>query len=270
MLDIVQDVGVAHYEAAYRGERLGAGSHYQVHFLAGQAEMLAGAVAATAQYAGGVGVVHHKAGAVLAADLGELGDGGDVAFHGEHAVHYDQLAVPGTDFFKDFIQAFGVVVFKAAQFAVGKPAAVQYAGVVQLVHYRKIAFADQGRYNAKVHLVAGGVNKGGFAALESRQFALQFHVQHGIAVEKARARHACAEFLYRFDGRGLHAGVVRQAQVVVGAEHYKFFTLDRYLRGLLGFKGLEIRVDPGFYQLFYNVEIPALIKNVGHNILIFY
>ena len=207
---------------------------------------------------------------MLVADLRNFGDGGDVAFHGEDAVHYDQLAVVGAYFLKHALEVFGIIVLEAAQFAVGEAAAVEDAGVVELVHYGEITFAHQGRDDAEVHLVAGGVNKGGLAALELGQLGLQLGVQHGVAVEKAGARHAGAEFVHRVYGGLLHAGVVGQAQVIVGPEHDELLTLDGDLRGLLALEFLEIGVDAGGDELFYNVEIAALIENVGHIILIFY
>ena len=142
--------------------------------------------------------------------------------------------------------------------------------MVELVHYGEIALAHQRADHAQVHLVAGGVNKGGLAALELGQLGLQLGVQHGVAVEKAGARHAGAEFVHRVYGGLLHAGIVGQAQVVVGPEHDELLALYGDLGGLFAFEFLEIGVDPGGYELLNNVKVAALVENVGHIILIFY
>ena len=115
--------------------------------------------------------------------------------------------------------------------------------MVQLVDYREIALADQGGDHTQVHLVAGGVDKGGFPALESGKFPLQLHVQYRVAVEEARPGHAGTVFLYRVYGGLFHPVVVGQPQVIIGAEHYEFFTLYCYFRCLFGFKLFKIRVD---------------------------
>ena len=81
-------------------------------------------MAALAQHAAGVRVIHHQAGAVPLYHLYYLGQGADIALHGENAVHDDEPAVPGPYFLKYAVQVGRVVVFEAAQFALGKPAAV--------------------------------------------------------------------------------------------------------------------------------------------------
>ena len=155
--------------------------------------------------------------------------------------------MPGPYFLQHAVQVGRVIVLETGQFALGQPAAVQDACMVQLVYHREIAFADQSGDDAEVHLVAGSVDQGGFPALEGRYLPFQLHVQDGISVEEAGAGHAGAETLHRVDGSLLHAGVIGQPEVVVGAEHYEFLALDAYFGGLFGFEFFEIGIDAGFY-----------------------
>ena len=58
-----------------------------------------------------------------------------------------------------------------------QPAAVDDAGVVQLVAVDRVPFADQGRDRADVGRVAGGKEQRRFGPFELGQLSLQFRVQ---------------------------------------------------------------------------------------------
>jgi hypothetical protein len=98
------------------------------------AEMIDGAAAAAAEDAGGVGVVHHHDAVEFLGEVAELGQRGDVAFHGKDAVgDQELLAGPVLSFCEDALAVGEVLVLEDLDGALRKAAAVNDGGVVQLV-----------------------------------------------------------------------------------------------------------------------------------------
>ena len=89
VFNIMDNVIVAGNEAAERGEGFAEGGHDQVN-LTGQIEMGSSAVS-TAEHAGGVGVVHHQAGAIFFTKRDDLWQGCDIALHAVQPVHHHQF-----------------------------------------------------------------------------------------------------------------------------------------------------------------------------------
>ena len=78
-------------------------------------------------------VVNHEQQIVFLRDGDQVGQGRDVAVHAEHAVADDHAAPVVARLADDAAQVGGIVVFVAHDARARQPAAVDNAGVVQLI-----------------------------------------------------------------------------------------------------------------------------------------
>jgi hypothetical protein len=111
------------------------------------------------------------------------------------------------------------VVPERAQLGPGEQAAVQDRGVVARIGDHRVARGEDRAQRAHVRLMAGGEDERLLRAHPLRDLALELQVQARGAVEQPRARQARAVLLQRLARAGDHPRVVREPEVVVGAEH---------------------------------------------------
>ena len=97
-------------------------------------------------------------------------------------------------------------------------AAVNNAGMVQLVAENHVAPAAEGRDHAHIGHIAGIEQQRGLRTLERRQASLQLAVQFQAARGQAGAARARAPGHERFGGPGFDPRVIGQAQIVVGGQ----------------------------------------------------
>ena len=242
MLEIVQDLVVTRDEAAQGAERLGEGAHDQVH-LVGQAEVVCRAAAVVAHHAEAVCVVDHQRGIVSFTELHELRDGRNVAFHGIDAVHDDEFRFFQGHHLHLLLQPLHVVVGELQHVAVGEPAAVDDAGVVEGVEEDVAAVESQAGNHAQVDLEARAVGHGLLLAHQAGQLLLQRQVDVERPVEETGTGAAGAVFADGLDGRFLETGVVGESQVGVRAEHQDVLAGHPDDRVLPRFDGTVIWID---------------------------
>ncbi len=228
--------------------------------------VLGGTRARRPQIPDGVGVVEHQHRAELFTNLEQPRRIGDIALHAEHTVHHDHasdIVQPrGALRLQLASQTFQITVFEPRHLAVRQPAAVDDAGVVQLVQVDLVVPTHQRPDDAQVRLVARAEHQRRFGADELRQPHLQPLVQVRIAVQESTARTAAAVFLERSLGRLDYAGVVGEPHIVVRADHDLALTVDVRLGVVRPLDRHEIRVIPRRHDLTGTCEVAALIENV--------
>ena len=205
--------------AAFAGEGFGEGSHEDVRLVfRGEAEVLADAVAGGAYDAGGVGFVDHGKKLIAVGDGQEPGQVGDIAVHAEDGVGDDETAAGGV-FLDFFLEVLHIVVTIDDDFGAAQAAAVDDAGVVELVAEDDAVFGAECLEDADVCHVAGVVEQGGFCMLEAGEGFLQLCMERQCTGGQAGAAGAGAEEADGILGRGFYARLVDEAEVAVGCEH---------------------------------------------------
>ena len=227
------------------------------------------AAAALADDAEAVRVVDHDACAVFLRQRADLGQVGNIAAHGEHAVGHDEAAGGVGHLLQFLFQIRHVVMLVAKHLAVGELAAVIEAGMVLTVHDDIVMQADNGADDAEIGLEARREGHDGVLAQKFCQLVLQLQMQLERAVQKPRAGAAGAERLI-----GVHTGfddcfVRRQAEIVVGAEHDAALALHNDLGILPGFERVEIGIDAEIPDFILNIALIAFFENI-HSFLLRY
>ncbi len=204
--------------------------------LAVQAEVIDDPAAAPAQHALTVGVVDHQQVVVLLGDGVDLIERRHIAVHAEHPVGDDHRPAIAAALvvFNHPAQVVGVAVRVAQDAGPGKPAAVDDAGMVELVRVDDVVLADQRRDGPQVGVESGLESDRRLDALELRHAALELEVQAQRAGDRANGGGPDAVLIDgALGGRG-QPRVVGQAEVVVRAEvenafavHHKPGTLRR-------------------------------------------
>jgi hypothetical protein len=159
---------------------------------------------------------HHR---VVA--LGELADRvqlHQVAVHREHPVGGDQAAPVALGLLQNLLELGHVRVGIAEALGLAQSHAVDDRGVVELVGDDGVALAQDGLEEPSVGVEAGRVEDGVVGAVEARDRSLELLVQVLGAADEAHRGHPEAAHLERLLGGGDDLRVVRQAEVVVGAE----------------------------------------------------
>ena len=254
--------------AAEGSKRLGERAHVDIDMVF--KAIIAGCAAASlADDAEAVRVVDHDACAVFLRQRADLGQVGNVAAHGEHAVGHDQAARRLRHLLELLFKVCHIVVLVAQHLAVGQLAAVIEAGMVLTVHDDIVMQADNGADDAEIGLEARREGHDGVLAQKFCKLVLQLQMQLERAVQETGAGAAGAERLI-----GVHTGfddcfVRCQAEIVVGAEHDAALTLHNDLGILPGFERVEIGIDAQIPDLILNVALIAFFENI-HSVLLRY
>ena len=168
--------------------------------------------------ADGMGIVDHHQGVVALGQIANAGEVGDDAVHREDAVGGDQpaAAIPGLA--EPALEVGHVVVGVAQAARLAQPNAVDDAGVVQGVADHRVVFAEDGLEQPGVGVEARQIEDRVVHAEEGGEPGLEVFV-HGLRpADEAHRRHAEAPIVERLLGRLDQRRMVRQAEVVVGAE----------------------------------------------------
>ncbi|MCU1555299.1 MAG: hypothetical protein JWM13_2785 [Arthrobacter sp.] len=199
-----------------------------------------------AQKAYGVGVIHHDQGVVLFGELADRFQRRQETVHGEDAVRDDDLPAGrillGRGLDQLGLEVRHVLVGVAEALGLAEPDAVDDRGVVQGVGDHGVLRAEEGLENAAVGVKATGEQDGVLRAEELRDTFLQGQVQVLGAADEAHAGHAEAPLVHRCLGGGDDLRVVREAQVVVGAEVQDVGAGIADLSGLdpVGLRGINV------------------------------
>ena len=209
-----------------------------------QSEVVHRAATAIAHDPAGVGVIHHHHGAVFFRQLHDLGKGGQVAIHGEHAVGDHQFpAGQRLNLGQNVFQRPGVLVGINPDLRARQPAAVDDAGMVELVRDDQVSLAQNRRHRAGVGGKARLKDHAGLHLLEPGNLFFELHVHpHGPGDGSDRARpHA---ELPQGSSRGFdETGMGVQSQVVVGGKVHHGPSIELSLWQLLSFQNLESPVE---------------------------
>ena len=184
------------------------------------AEVLGRAAAPGAHEADGMAVVDHDERPVALGQIADLAQRRDEAVHREDPVGHDELeARPrGRGLGEPCVEVrhVAVPVPKAPRLAQADP--VDDRGVVQLVADHGVLLAEEGLEDAAVCVEAGRVEDRVGGAEEGAQARLELLVDLERAADEADGGHAVAPALERGVRGGDHLGMVREPEVVVGAE----------------------------------------------------
>ena len=206
--------------------------------------MVAHAATLIAEYADTVGLVHHNHHVViLVLELHNLRQLGQVSFHGEDAVHHDELHGILGAAFEAALQVLHVVVLVVQALGKTEPAAVHDGGVVTVVADDEVVLGEELGNDAAVHGEAGREHQGFVFAHKGGQFFLQLDVKIQRTVEETGAGAAGTVFLEGLDARVDNAVVSGESGIGVGAEHEDLLSVHGYFGSLFAGNLTEIRVD---------------------------
>ena len=189
MVEELDQIAAPAHVPAQHADRLGKRPHLYV-YASIQAEVIDGAAPVAPQHARGVRIVHHHHGAVAFGGLGQAGQRADIAIHGEHPVGDQQLAAgEGIQIAEDLLRGGGILVREDVDLGAREAAAIDDAGVIQLVGDDVVLGAEDGRHGPGVGGKPRLEHHAGFHVLERRDALLQLHVNaHGARDGAHRAR----------------------------------------------------------------------------------
>jgi hypothetical protein len=178
-----------------------------------------------------VGVVDHHAGVVAVGELDDLLERRDVPVHREHAVRDDQ-APPPVGLAQAPGEVLGVAVVVDEHVGAGEPAAVDDAGVVQLVGENDISLACERLHHAGVGQVARAEQHAALAALEVGELLLQPAVDGHVSRHEPRRPGADAPAHGGVGRRLAHARMVGKAEIVVRAQQEDGLAVEEHAGAL--------------------------------------
>ncbi len=232
---------------AVAAERLAQGPDDQVD-LARQAAGGHRAPAPGPETAGGVGLIDHQPAAMAPRQGRQLPQRRDVPVHGEDAVGDDQCT-PARRAAHSPFEVVGVTMPVDEGLGAGEAAAVDDAGVVELVGEDDLTAARQRGDRAGVGQVAGAEEQRGLRALELGQPSLQLRVDRHRAGDQARRARAGSQRQGGIGGRAPQPRVVGQSEVVVGAEQQHRPAVEHDLGALRPVDHTEAPAQPARLEL---------------------
>ena len=176
-----------------------------------------------------VRVVDHDRRVVTLRKVADLRQGRHVAVHREHAIGHHHPETRTCALLEPALEVLHVAVRVAKTLRLAEADAVDDAGVVEGVRDHGVAFVEQRFEDAAVRVEAGRVKDRVLGPEELGKRLLQLLVHLLRATDEAHRRHAVAPAVERLLGRCHDLGMIREAQVVVGAqiEHLPVHDGDR-------------------------------------------
>jgi len=216
--EVVDEVLGAADIAAEDADGLGEGADLDID-AAVKPEVVDGAATVAAEDAGGVSVIDHHDGAVLFGQFNEGREGADVAFHREDPVGDEELAagdaIEGGEFgFGDGDIGMGEDV----DFGAGEPAAVDDAGVIELIGDDVVLLAEYGRDGAGIGGEAALEDDAGFDVLEGGDAAFEFHMHVERAADGTDRAGTRAVLANGVDGGLAELRVIGKPEIVIGRQ----------------------------------------------------
>ena len=261
----VDDLLAARGEAAHgAAEGLAQRAGQDVH-LAAQVVEFGDAAARFAQHAGRVALVHHHQRVVLLGQCADLVERCGVAVHREHAVGADDAEPLGLRLPETLLQFGHVGIGVTVAHGLAQTHAVDDRGVVECVGDDGVLLGEERLEHAAVGVEAGGVEDRVLRAEVVGDGLFQLLVDVLAAADETHGRHAEAAAVHGLLGRFDQAFVVRQSEVVVGAEvqHLAACHLDLGPLGRLDDPFLLVKprsLDFGEFPLQVFLDFPVHIR----------
>ena len=164
------------------------------------------------------------------------------------------------EFGEEFFGGGGVFVREDMDLGAREAAAIDDAGVIQLVGDDVIFRSENGRNGSGIGGESGLKHYAGFDVLERGDAFLELHVQRhgaGNGADRARARAVLPDGL---DGGFAEFGVRGKAEVVVGSEVDDLFAIEAGLVGAFRFEDAEALVDA------FGFPLVDLVVQIGERI----
>jgi hypothetical protein len=138
--------------------------------------------------------------------------------------------------------------------------------MIEAVEEKMITAAGERRDCAETRLIARGEDERRFLLEQSREAFLELVVKIERAVEKATAGGTTSVAPHCIHAGGEYARMVRQAEVVVRADHDLPMAVDSRLGGCRFLDRLKIRIDaPRLYLLGERIAV-RLVENIHQRI----
>ena len=186
--------------------------------------------------AGSMRLIDHQQGFVLLSQADNIFQRGQVPVHRKDRLGQDQLTPRRWTAGELALQVFGVTVIVNQNLSTRQTAAVDQAGVIQRVAENCVAGASQRRDRAEIGLIPGGKNQRSFAALKTRQVALQISIKLQVAADQPRPGRAAAIVFHRLKRGLLQPLIGSQSEVVIGTEQQDLSAIPANFRSGLAFQ----------------------------------
>ena len=228
---IVDERPAARHVAAQRADRLRQRAHLDLD-AAVHAEVVHRAAAVAPEHAARMGVIDHHDGARLLGDLAERFHRPEIPVHAEHAVGDEQFPLRRREPPQDLPRRADVAVREHLDRRPAQAAAVDDAGVVQLVRHDDVFAGQDRRDRAGVGCEPALEDHRRLGLLELGEPALELLVQVHRPRDRTDRAGADPVALDRLERALLQLRVCRQAEVVVGREVDDAPAVDVGPRGL--------------------------------------
>ena len=259
MADIFGDLIAGSHVAAQAGQRFAEGAHINIHFVF-QTKVAGRTPAAFSQDTQSMGIIHHDPGPVLFGQAHYFWQFSNIAAHAEYAIGDNKTAGGLRYLLQLALQILHIGMVEAQHFAVAQLAAIVDAGMVFFIADDIVAPPHNGTDDAEIGLKTGGKGNNGLLVQETGQLGLQFQVHFQSTIEKTGTGTAGAVLFKCFDAGfdDLRAG--SKTQIVIGTQHNAAAALHNDFRGLAAFQGMEIGINPLFFQFAGQGWLAAFFK----------
>ena len=217
-------------------------------------------------YAGRVALVYHHKGVVFFGQVADFVHRSHIAVHGEHSVGADDAETLCLSFLQAAFEVGHVGIGIAIAHGLAKAHTVDDGSVVERVADDGIVGREQGLKHTAVGIEASGIENGVFGLKVVADGGLELLVDVGRAANEAHTRHAEAAGVHGIFGSLDEAGIVRQTQIVVGAEVEHCFAAH-FDGSLLGaFDEALFLVEAGFAKVF-QLLLEVFLKFSVHDVM---
>ena len=212
-------------ETANGSEGFGESTHNNLN-IGKFVEMVAGAASFTAKNAQTVGLVDHKGGLVLVAEVDHLVDWSHIAFHRENAVGHHQFGSLDGAFLELTLKVFHIEVLIFHGSGEGDLLAFHDRSVVQLVEKDVVVPASDAGDSAGIGLETSREEHDTVFAHKLGQFVLKFDVDVECTVEEGGACTTGAIFGNSGHSCLLDFRMVSKSQIGIGTKHQYFLVIN--------------------------------------------